>query len=1025
MEAVVTTMSKKRWLWTSLLVLLLPALSAHAEVSDDVHRLLIAERFSEADGRANAALRAAQGESAEAMAHRLQALNLLIDCARAQSKLAQTQTGNWIDQAAALALTIYGENGRARARQIALAGERDFDRTHVETQRAQGIALIRQAADLVEHGSGTISAIDESYVYDALGWVALDSIAYNDGLMAAQRAEASLRHARTNWEQLRHATLLAQLGLFQVLVGQGTLALANAKAGAALAQRIGGSNSLAYADALSYLGQVQMYRGDLVGVIAPLQRLISIYRMHAWLPANSTDRAANSLAYAMTAMGDYDHARPLFEEVIAHNEVDADGHFVEMLPDSLNTLASLERATGNIDRARRLYERALALENQLHGTSHPLFLEKPLINLGNIALQQDDIVAAEGYFQRAAALDATDGSGVLTHYLADGKANLALAQGRPDEAENLLGDSINRLKQRYGEQHPELVTRMCHLAVAKARLGKTEDAFALAEAAERLRVELLQRIAPALNNDQALNLKKQLITCGGTLLDLAARTPDAEHALRAWQLVADSRGLATRLLARRLAAARDRADAGGKQRWARWEHAAHDYADALLRDATQSDELRAAGEALAKAEADLGQPALLAAGLRSALTLHQALDRRPVDSVVVAYARVEHFDLAPHAHSEKAAGFRLYALISDGDSVRLTDLGDSASIDAAVDRWVRLLREPDSNMTELVHAGSAVRAAVWDALTIRHIPTRILVVPDGSLFRVNFAALPDGDGYLVEAGWHMHTLDSEQDLALAEAAPATRLVLVGSPDFGQPAVRDGAVENDACATQFSPLPGTTLEINRLARLWRETIDKEPRVLTGRSANKKNLRVAGADADVIHIATHAVDLNDTCTSRLPSTRGVSVQTSTTGGSRLMPMAALALAGANHSLGQHDVDGILTSEEVVAMPLERAQWVVLAACDTGLGEVVPGEGIFGLRRAFRLAGARTIVISLWKVADGPTADWMEALYRSHFQQHLDTAEAVARAELTVLSERRTRGESTHPFYWAGFLAAGDWH
>ena len=160
-----------------------------------------------------------------------------------------------------------------------------------------------------------------------------------------------------------------------------------------------------------------------------------------------------------------------------------------------------------------------------------------------------------------------------------------------------------------------------------------------------------------------------------------------------------------------------------------------------------------------------------------------------------------------------------------------------------------------------------MRAAVWDALAIRHVPTRILVVPDGSLFRVNFAALPDGDGFLVEAGWHMHTLDSEQDLALTKAAPAARLVLLGAPDFGQPEVRDDGVKNDACATQFTPLPGTTVEINRLARLWRATTSKEPRVLTGRSANKKNLRLAGADADVIHIATHAVDLNDTCTSRL--------------------------------------------------------------------------------------------------------------------------------------------------------------
>jgi CHAT domain-containing protein len=106
------------------------------------------------------------------------------------------------------------------------------------------------------------------------------------------------------------------------------------------------------------------------------------------------------------------------------------------------------------------------------------------------------------------------------------------------------------------------------------------------------------------------------------------------------------------------------------------------------------------------------------------------------------------------------------------------------------------------------------------------------------------------------------------------------------------------------------------------------------------------------------------------------------------------------------------------------LEGVEWAVLSACDTGLGEVRVGEGVFGLRRAFQVAGVRTVIMSLWPVEDQSALDWMRALYRGRLQKHLGTAEAMRDASLTVLRARRASGRTTHPFYWGGFVAAGDW-
>jgi CHAT domain-containing protein len=136
--------------------------------------------------------------------------------------------------------------------------------------------------------------------------------------------------------------------------------------------------------------------------------------------------------------------------------------------------------------------------------------------------------------------------------------------------------------------------------------------------------------------------------------------------------------------------------------------------------------------------------------------------------------------------------------------------------------------------------------------------------------------------------------------------------------------------------------------------------------------------------------------------------------------------LILAGANrrHATPPDQEDGVLTAEEVAALNLTGVEWAVLSGCDTGVGEIRAGEGVFGLRRAFHLAGAKTVIMSLWAVEDQTTRQWMSALYENRFTKNLSSVDAVRQASLSVLHLRRTKGVSTHPFYWAAFVAAGDW-
>ncbi len=135
---------------------------------------------------------------------------------------------------------------------------------------------------------------------------------------------------------------------------------------------------------------------------------------------------------------------------------------------------------------------------------------------------------------------------------------------------------------------------------------------------------------------------------------------------------------------------------------------------------------------------------------------------------------------------------------------------------------------------------------------------------------------------------------------------------------------------------------------------------------------------------------------------------------------MLRSGLALAGANTWLKagtapEEAEDGLLTAEDVAGLDLLATELVVLSACETGLGQFHVGEGVFGLRRAFVLAGARTLVMSLWKVPDEPTRELMEDFY-ARLLAGQGRAEALRQAQLAL------KAKYPDPFYWGAFHLPG---
>lgn len=250
--------------------------------------------------------------------------------------------------------------------------------------------------------------------------------------------------------------------------------------------------------------------------------------------------------------------------------------------------------------------------------------------------------------------------------------------------------------------------------------------------------------------------------------------------------------------------------------------------------------------------------------------------------------------------------------------------------------------------------------------------------------------------------------------------------------------------------RFDALPASRREALTVASLWQQygrsddANDGDSRVLLGADATEGAFKKLGPGRRILHVATHGFFLSDNCASAVEGTRSVGglVQAGSTVAANPNPagtmpgratlpqnpllLSGLAMAGANRHAASRpaEEDGILTAEEVAALNLDGVEWAVLSACDTGLGAVAAGEGVFGLRRAFQIAGVHTVIMSLWSVDDRATQQWMEALYRARLGQHLDTADSVRQASLTLLRERRVKSQNTNPFFWAGFVAAGNW-
>jgi CHAT domain-containing protein/tetratricopeptide (TPR) repeat protein len=878
---------------------------------------------------------------------------------------------------------------------------------------------------------------------------------------------------------LRLRIPLEHLAMDRRDLGDYAAARALAERSLAIAERARGPKSVEAAESLHTLASILAELGDYAGAIQAFERATQTNE-ELLRPRDPETARASWFIRDLIPLSGYDPDQvDLFERVLACWERGDYGLGDPRAAERLSNLAAVLSTAEDFRRARPLFERALESQERFLGPDHPT-VAAAATNLAYVLSRTGDYEAARRLYERALRNWETslgpDHPRVATALV--NLARLDLATGKYPAAGPLLDRALAVQEKALGPEHPDIAVTLTTRAELTARNGATTEAFATAARAEALSREHLRLTVRTLPERQALAYASSLPSSLDLMLRLGSTRPgDRQMATEAWNAVIRARGLVLDEMA-----ARHRAvGAGEAKEIAKLAEAlasARQHLAALAMRGIRNDAPERYRRLLqqARAEKDRTERALAVSSARfrdeqsrSRALLPDIFAALPPESALVGFVTFQRqgfqrADANTTATPDSEVSYLAFVLRADDPVPAVVPLGSATRIDEVVLQWRQQLdREAMAAGRETKRAEGAyrrvageLRREIWDPL-LSHLanPTRVFVVPDGALHLVSFAALPIGESrYLIETGPAIHYLSAERDLVPREAAQTTGrgLLAVGGPAFDdESGLAPGASETSFRGTRSAcldlqpmrvdPLPASLKEVNQVVTLWnaahrvRAGADqlrsamasaRDAILLTGAGASESAFKTEAPGRRVLHLATHGFFLGGGCSPVRGSSGSPAPPSARIVRENPLLLSGLILAGANRrsvSASGED-DGVLTAEEVAALNLTGVEWAVLSGCDTGVGEVRVGEGVFGLRRAFQMAGAKTVIMSLWPVEDRATRQWMTTLYEGRLIKMLNTADAAREASLALLRKRRVEGFSTHPFYWAAFVAAGDW-
>ncbi len=772
-----------------------------------------------------------------------------------------------------------------------------------------------------------------------------------------------------------------------------------------------------HVDVLRAKGNLAVTRkklGDFMGA-RELEEEVLIARERQ-LPPDHPDLlwAKSNLANTLSALGDLKGSRRLEEEVVVIRE--------QFLADDLRglinakqNLAVTRAALGDLQGARELFEELLAAGSRLWTADNPDLITVKQ-NLAVTCRQGKDLTRAHELFGEVLA----SWSRILPSQdedLLSARQNLAVTSkelGDFDRASQLLSDLLDGIRARA--RGLRLSAPRPAREGSRAELQRLSAILFLCSAVEREH-ELEPRVLAAIENLRFASVSSSEIA------QLLAAHPELEEE------ASQVRGVRSQL--------GDLVTAGpATDRVGEWHR-----------------ELLALAEERDRGESRLRRKLAESGAALDEIDVGEVGARLEAGAAAVSFFRYSrHFEADPLTGVIPASIDSLLAFLLKPDgSVTRIELGPAAELEESVEAWRSLLGRPletrgivtssaTEDRAELEALGTRLRRRILDPVLARAGGVQALhVVLDDVLYLLPLDALPFGNGFVGDS------LAIRNEVTLARLLEEHRpfqgdrlLVLVGGLDYdaepgegvvtatdaATPPIFRSSGPSEAALVRFQSLPGTSGEVEAIARLHDDVSSPPALSLQRAEGTKRALLAAARDAQWLHIATHGWFARDEVRSHLDTPTGVDgraelrLPNEALVGFAPETLCGLALAGANRgrdALGR--VPGILTAEELATFDLRKCELAVLSACETNVGIRRAGQGIQSLQSALHAAGARSAITSLWKVDDAATRRLFELFYTKLWKERLGKAEALWQAKMALRAEGHALRD------WAGWVLTGD--
>jgi CHAT domain-containing protein/tetratricopeptide (TPR) repeat protein len=840
-----------------------------------------------------------------------------------------------------------------------------------------------------------------------------------------------------------------------------------------------GKQHLNVAAALNNLAMLYSAMGQYARAESVFQRSLEIREAKLGKDDPTVADVLNNLGYLNYDMGQYARAEALYQRCLQIRETRL-GKDNAAVAQTLNNLAILYKSRRDFQKAEPLFQRSLEIREARFGKDHP-YVAASLNGLANLYADMHQYAKAEPLYERSRQI--TEASLGSDHpEVAQVLNNLAIVYvetGQYGKAGLFTLRTLQIREQKLGEDHPRVAESLNNMVVLYAATGSWDAAATDMDRQRRIEARHIGRILPVLGASGQLQFLATLETCRANALSLALlRRDDPAMSRRSAAWLLNAKGVAQQALTERALLERDATDPARnaivRQLTAlRQQQAA--LALAVPRTGQEAERFRQLQD-LAERQQRLEQQLVQSGGTprpKEWVEPDQVRAALPADAVFIDIARfkVANFKAKNGERYWNPPHYAAWLVPAGQGAVKLIDLGDAAKIDAAVaavrigllaaqgtatQKSVLVEKGEADAEKELQPALAALAKLVLEPLR-EHIDSRQqwLISPDGALWLVPWEALPlDDKTYVIEK----HTLRylvSGRDLVMSPFQGKIKRdasVIMADPDFdidpkeavaltakllgSQRPTTDGlvtALDNPSSTRSASAmgraprLPGTAVEAVAIKPKLQAYAGEEPWVYRGKNALEGVFK-AFHSPKVVVLSTHGFFLED---QQLKSPDRAALdgnkQPVLTKEGKLpenpLLRCGLLLAGCNQAAaakpGQED--GVLTGLEIVGCDLRGTELVVLSACETGLGQVRNGEGVAGLRQAFQLAGAQTVVASLWQVSDRDTAllmtDFFDGLAKGKSK-----AEALREAQLARIKAHRDRDGAAHPFFWAAFTVTG---